>query len=174
MTNFKTGRIYKIIHRQSNICYVGSTFNRLSDRFRRHKYSFTQYLNNKQPNTSIYSYFQQYGVENFSIILIKEYQVCDKKHLLIYEQLWINKLKPINKNASCQLLKKQKQKQYFEYNKEKQKQWRENNKEKLRQWKEKNKNNRITCVCGSNFLKSNISQHLKTKAHLKKVQSLSN
>ena len=41
MTN-KTGRIYKIISTKGNECYVGSTFNRLSDRVRGHKVDHTK------------------------------------------------------------------------------------------------------------------------------------
>jgi hypothetical protein len=38
------------------------------------------------------------------MILIAEYQVADRKHLLVYEQLWMNKLKSCNKSHSFQLL----------------------------------------------------------------------
>jgi hypothetical protein len=174
MTNYKTGRIYKIVCNLSDDVYIGSTFNRLSDRFRRHKYGFNQYLNNKSYEMSIYPLFKQYGVENFTIILIKEYLVCDKKHLLMYEQLWINKLNCVNKVIAFQLLKKQQQKQYFEKNKDRQRQYYHNNKIKInlqhKLWLEKNKE-KINCVCGSNIIKSKVSNHLKTKKHLNFIKS---
>ena len=88
------GKIYKIIHNQSNICYVGSTCNELRQRWQEHKRHST---NEKVRKLSIYKYFEQYGIENFKIILIKEYEVIDRKHLEAYEQLWISKLKAINK-----------------------------------------------------------------------------
>lgn len=96
-----TGRVYKIIHMQSNICYVGSTFNTIRDRFYRHQTGFRHWESDKGKNKlSIYPFFKQYGIDQFKMVLIKEYQVCDKNHLEVYEQLWINKLKPINKKSS--------------------------------------------------------------------------
>lgn len=105
MSNYKIGRIYKIIHNQSNICYVGSTFNTLRDRWMNHKSDYNRYLDNRHNEIAIYPYFFKYGIENFKIILIKEYEVCDRKHLHIYEQLWINKLKTINKLSTFQINK---------------------------------------------------------------------
>ena len=49
----KTGKVYKIIHKQSNIIYVGSTFNTLRDRWQRHKYSYDLWLNNKNSEEKI-------------------------------------------------------------------------------------------------------------------------
>uniref|UniRef100_A0A6C0H1U4 GIY-YIG domain-containing protein n=1 Tax=viral metagenome TaxID=1070528 RepID=A0A6C0H1U4_9ZZZZ len=164
------GRVYKIIHNQSNICYVGSTFDKLRNRFGKHK---------RNNDTCISKYFKEYGVENFKIILIKEYEVYDKKHLLAYEQLWINKLKSINIMQTFKPLKKQFEanrqknldrteylKNYFQNNKEKNKEkikeyrdnYREINKEKI--------NKKIICECGGKYTLRHKSTHLKTKKHL--------
>ena len=100
---------------------------------------------------SLYKYFDEYGIENFKIFLIKEYKVVDRKHLMIYETLWISKLKAINKYIPIQLLHKEKQKQYRENNKEQikkyylkhNKEYYENNKEKnnkeCKKYRENNK-----------------------------------
>lgn len=93
MTTYKIGQIYRIIHIHSNISYIGSTFNkRLNDRMSRHK--------NKSNNTCIGKYLKKYGADNFKIILIKKYEVCDRKHLFAMEQLWINKFNCININQT--------------------------------------------------------------------------
>jgi molecular chaperone DnaK (HSP70) len=142
MTNYKTGRIYKIICSQSNDIYIGSTFNRLSDRFRQHKLAFNQYLNNNHCCISIFPYFEKYGIENFKIILIKEYNVCDKKGLLVYEQLWINKLNSINNWCAFQPFnKKQYGKLYYENNKDYKKQYYENNKDNIKDYKKQYREN---------------------------------
>ena len=166
------GKIYKIIHNQSNINYVGSTFDILRNRFRKHKNDL---------NTSISSYFEEFGAENFKIILIKEYEVFDKKHLLAYEQLWINKLKSINKNQTFKPLKKQfeqlrlsnfqkindlelkdKKKEYYKKNKEiltvKFKEYYEVNKDKLQE--------KINCECGGKYTFQHKSRHEKSNKHL--------
>jgi hypothetical protein len=79
------------------------------------------------------------------MVLIKEYEVYaesvkDKKHLSVYECLWIKKLKAINKLEPCGgLLKKQYNKQLYEANKQSilqnQKEYRESNKEAIAQQK---------------------------------------
>jgi hypothetical protein len=93
------GLIYKIIHNQSNDIYIGSTFDSLKGRFNQHKLN----CNNKHYNSRliIYDLFKEFGVDNFKIILIKQYDVIDKKHLFMYEQLWMNKLNPVNNKNKC-------------------------------------------------------------------------
>jgi uncharacterized protein YcbK (DUF882 family) len=104
MTNYKIGRIYRIeLLDNPNIRYIGSTFNRLSDRFRQHKDDYNKWLNNKHDNIAIYPYFKQYNINNFKIILIKEYEVVDRIHLESKEQLHMNKLKCINTNSSFRI-----------------------------------------------------------------------
>ena len=125
----KTGKVYKIIHNQSNICYVGSTFNTLRDRWQCHKKNYNSWLNNnKRSKISIYPYFEEYGIENFKITLIKEYEVIDRRQLEVYETLWIKKLNTINElqafnivfknhDSYKEMIKKYKKK-YYEQNKE--------------------------------------------------------
>ena len=111
MTNYKIGKVYKIIYignENINITYIGSTFNTLRDRFYHHKNSF---INNKNKKLSLYPYFEKYSIENFKIFLIKEYKVCDKKHLEVYEQLWMNNFKNINKIKAFQPLAKEQNRQ---------------------------------------------------------------
>ena len=78
-------------------------------------------------------------------------------------------------------------KQYYKQNKakhnEQMKQWYEQNKDKAseqnKQWYEKNKDKvserrkqKVNCECGCIVTKGNISIHLKSKKHLKLIQSL--
>lgn len=160
------GKIYKIIHTQSNICYVGSTFDALRNRFRKHKNDL---------NCCINEYFIKFSIENFRIILIKEYVVCDRTHLEAYEQLWINKLKSINKRQTFKPLKKQfenlRLKQYD--NKEYKKQYYIENKDKLTEKmkenyiKNKDKNQeKFDCECGGKYIFQHKSRHQKSQIHL--------
>ena len=179
MNNYKIGRVYKIIHNQSNIFYIGSTFSELRNRFQYHSYE-----NNK---CSIYPYIKKYGIKNFKIILIKEYKVFDKLQLLSLEQLWMNKLKPINNRKSFQPLKNDHNKQYmvgyYENNKEiisvKSKLYRDNNIEKIilqsknyrenhkEEIKEK-KSEKFNCDCGGTWTKGHgFKRHEKTIKHKK-------
>ena len=89
--NICKGHVYIIFcHVNPKIYYVGSTFNQLKQRWNCHKKT--------NSDCSISKYFDEYGIENFSIKLIKSYNVYrehskDRKHLEAYELLWINKLK---------------------------------------------------------------------------------
>ena len=100
----KTGRIYKIINQDSSVCYVGSTFHTLKHRFSVHKKD-SKYEKRKMRCT-IQNFFREQGAENFKIILLKQYNVEDKKHLEAYEQLWINKMNCINKRGAIPFLYK--------------------------------------------------------------------
>lgn len=127
----KIGKVYKIICLLSDDVYVGSTLDSLKNRFYKHK-------KNKNVRTSIKPLFDKYGVENFKILLIKSYQVVDRKHLEVYEQLWINKIRCINKNCSFNIKRYSKDFFYGKY-KEKilkyQKKYRGENKENIIDYK---------------------------------------
>ena len=111
---YAQGIIYRIIClTHPEIQYIGSTFNQLRWRWQQHKGKYKQYLKGKGRECSIYPYFTQYGIKNFKIIKIKDYiayreNQTDNKHLSAYEQLWINKLKCINKNHAFNPLLKNK------------------------------------------------------------------
>jgi hypothetical protein len=141
----KTGKIYKIVHSQSDIVYVGSTFNTLRDRLSKHK--------NIDSKCIIKKYIQEFGSDQFKIILIKEYEVVDRKHLEAYEQLWINRTKCINNNSAFAIAKltrklwcvnnkdaiKKIKATFRKNNKDKIKEYRENNKDKIKEYRENNK-----------------------------------
>ena len=118
--NIKIGRIYKIISSESNSCYIGSTFQNIEDRFKNHKEKYSTYQKGFRVNFfTSFVLFEEYGTENCKIEIIKEYQVIDKKHLEVYESLWINKLKQNSVNLKTpfslnSISKKMYQKLYYE------------------------------------------------------------
>ena len=137
---------------------------------------------NKDNNTkcSIYPYIIKYGVENFKIILIKEYEVYDNKQLKVYETLWINKLNSINPIPSFNPLwkgnfKKKMDNFHYEKNKEKIKEnvknYANNNKdlikERSKKYREKKSEN-FKCNCGGSWSKGDgIKRHQRTLKHQK-------
>ena len=145
------GRIYKIISGQGNECYVGSTLNKLNYRFQGHKDGYKTWKNKNGNLITSFLLFEKYGIENCKIILIKEYNVVDKKQLKVYEVLWIRKLKPNSMNKLYPFhipklySKIQNQKYYLKT-------------------KEDHKITKI-CVCGSVVGQKRFLKHLKTKKH---------
>jgi hypothetical protein len=151
--------------------------------------------------SAIYPYFKESGIENFRMMLIKEYRVVDRKQLEAYEQLWINKLKPVNRcNPLC--IKSLYIKKYREDNKEqlsdRYKQYREQNlnaihtrdrarypeerERRITQAKTYYETNRETimirrkqrfdCECGGKYQTSSKSQHIRTHMHQAYINSL--
>jgi hypothetical protein len=179
------GRIYRIIHLESEICYIGSTFNDLRFRWQQHKDNFKCWANGKNGEISIFKYFKQHGIDKFKMILVKEYNVIDRIHLEAYEQLWINKFcnTCINKKNPFSLKKlyqREKNKQNYQASKEKIKEkvksYREVNrskiKEKAKAFREANhlkireyQNQKHECECGGKYTYQNHKRHNHTKKH---------
>lgn len=125
------GLIYKIVHSQSDLVYVGMTTSTLTKRWQHHK---SDCNSEHRLDCAIYPFMRQHGIDQFKIMLIKEYDIVDKTHLRVYETLWMNKLKCINKNVSFNPTPKiQRKRQYNKNNKyrisEYNKQYRETHKE---------------------------------------------
>ena len=122
MNDISKGHIYIIICiKNPKIFYIGSTFNQLKQRWIIHKNNYQD-----KHTISIYKYFDEYGIENFTMKLLKSYNVVrthnkDIKHLRAYEQLWINKLKGCCnlQNAFSIFSGKKYNKNYYKENKEK-------------------------------------------------------
>ena len=94
------GHVYRIIHLESDIQYVGSTFSEPRKRWQQHKSSCQQSTKGNHSNVSIYEYMLRHGLDKFKLIPIKSYEVADRKGLEAFEQIWINKLKCVNVKAS--------------------------------------------------------------------------
>ena len=121
--DIKLGMIYQIYYiNNPKINYIGSSMNNQTRyRWRDHKSDYHKYLENPNNNrANIYPYFKEYGIENFKIIKLKDINVIDREHLKAYEQLYINKYKPVNKLNPFNILvnedKKIYRKEYYKKN----------------------------------------------------------
>lgn len=163
--SYKLGHIFKIICKlDSNIVYIGSTFDELRKKWYKHKIDYRDNYN----KFTIHKYFDKYGIQNFKIIHIKSYLCCrennrDFKHLNAYETLWINKTKnSVNKklpfsplrNLICKLSKKK---------------WQENNKYHKKMYDIEYKKKEIVCECGCKIKQVTLRSHLKTAKHFKRL-----
>jgi hypothetical protein len=143
------GRIYRIIHTESDLCYIGSTTRELRHRWQSHKTHYQQWVSgDNNVKTTIHPYFEMYGIEKFKILLIKEYDVSDSKHLKAYEQLWMNKFKKTCVNKFNIIWTK---KMYEKYR------YQTSNRQAQRQ--------PYTCSCGGTLSKKGKSRHERTKKH---------
>ena len=182
---YSTGTVYKIIcSLDENVIYIGSTFNFLRHRWQTHKGHYKKYLEGKNRCISIFPYFSKYGIENFKIIRIKDYECyrenkADSKHLHTFEQLWINKTRCVNKISafSIPIVAKEKlseyQKEYYQANQEKILEYYQANRNKISEYKKEYyqanqekileyKKERINCdICDKEFARSSLSIHKK-------------
>ncbi|GMF15003.1 unnamed protein product [Phytophthora lilii] len=154
------GHIYRIIHLESDIQYVGSTFNEPRKKWQNHKQYYREWLSDKCNRCVIYTYFRQHGIDKFKLIPMKSYGVQDRTHLEAYEQLWINKLNCVNMNNPFRITKMHK-KQYATANKD-------NHQHKAKQWRESNKAKlacKTQCECGGEYCHTNNDRHQKSQRH---------
>lgn len=181
MEELKLGRVYKIICTVSNVVYVGSTFLTLHRRWINHKSKFKAWVrNNEEPHPVICPIIEEFGLENFKIELIKEYQVCDKKHLHAYETLWICRLNPCNKKTPF-FIEYLCKKHYYQENKDnyldRNRQYYQEHKDRISlQNKQNYQDNKeqisergkisFACKCGSIIRTDNKARHFKSKKHL--------
>ncbi|GMF61682.1 unnamed protein product [Phytophthora fragariaefolia] len=121
------------------------------------------------------------------MILVKEYEVADRKHLRAYEQIRIAKFwkTAVNEHNGFKI-NRFSHKQHYENNKiehcEKMKQYRrensesvsaynrkyyEENKDKLRAKEKLRLQTRFDCECGGKYSLSSKSNHFKTQKHQK-------
>jgi hypothetical protein len=164
------GHIYRIIHLESDIQYVGRTFNEPRKRWQAHKASYRDWLSDRPSTTAICPFFHEYGIDTFKLIPIKSYDVCDRQHLEVYEQLWINKLKCINKSNPFyipKLTKKQYHIDHRDHISSYGKQYRKANRDAIRAKKQL----KFDCECGGKYTAAGKGQHLRTKRHQSWLES---
>ena len=121
---YQNGKIYKVIDIGYNVCYYGSTCSSLSLRMALHRSSYKRFLKGTDHYRSIHSIFNQYGIENCKIELVKLFPCSSKIELEAEEGSFIKNYECVNKNLKIADKKK--------YNNERQKRWQTENKEKVR------------------------------------------
>jgi len=131
---------------------VGSTEN-LKIRWGKHKCNYRVWLNSKGQSYTIYPYFKKFGIENFKCEIIKEYVVCDNNGKNAWEQLWINKLKCVNKNFPLKMLLRKQYQQNF-----------------MKTYKRDKSN--VVCECGETVRKYHLKKHRTRKLHKANMEKL--
>ncbi len=150
------GRVYQIKHKTLPICYVGSTTNTLHRRWLDHGCSFRAWMNgNKVISISMYPHMRTHGMDQFEMLLLQEYHICDKQHLRAYEQLWVNKLSSVNKKGPFNLLSPGMNRvMRLRYNKDT---YAKTKDERNKKW---------ICECGSSVSKNSLNYHNQSKRHM--------
>jgi len=152
MPDYSKGKIYKVVSDQTDLCYVGSTTQKLSTRLNNHKQDV------KRRETYAVNKIISLG-GNIKIELIEEYPCTNEDKLKLRERYYIentnccNKILPIStekerhrnyylKNKE-QILEKTKayREQHMEQYKQNQTLWREKHKEEIKEYNKQYKAN---------------------------------
>lgn len=138
---YQRGKIYIIKNKVNDKVYIGSTIETLSQRFTKHKYK------SKKETYKLYNAFQEIGIDNFYMELIKLYPCKSKEELDIEEDKYMDVYDSINNGYNTfrpvknREIVKEKAKQYRNNNpeivKQRWKNYYENNKEKLKEKRKK-------------------------------------
>ena len=104
-------KVYKIVNDIDDIIYIGSTKQRLTQRWNEHKNDYKR--KNKRKNQIASSIlFEKYGVDNCHIVLIFEYDVTNKEQQLKCERKHYDELKEFVVNKNRPFLTEEERKQY--------------------------------------------------------------
>ena len=201
MPDYQLGKIYKLYSNQQNITYIGSTaMYYLSQRLAKHISTYKQYLKNKASCSTSFKILEceDYKIELLEDYPCANKQQLEKREgYYIKNNECVNKYIPGRTIAEYREDNKDKIKEYQEANKEHKKEYnkeystknKEHKKEYNKEYSTKNKdmikerkqeyrtNNKhkikekITCECGCEVSRGNLSTHKKTKKHLDLVQN---
>ena len=193
MNRYQNGKIYKVVDVGYNMCYIGSTCKKLYKRFSIHKCDYKQYVNGKKHFISIFSIFDEYGVENGKIELIENYPCQSKEELQSKEGQYQQQTDCVNKfiagRTSAQYEQDNKEKRleksrnHYHNNREselnRKKEYRkkdtEKTKEQDKQYYQRHKEKRrakYTCHCGAIVCFDSKYKHEKTKKDLQIIETL--
>jgi len=190
MPNYQNGKIYKIVSKNTDVFYIGSTCQELKARLQRHEICFRRFKKGKTNYVTSYIILEngEYEIvliENFPCNSKKELQTQEKHHIKNSE-LCVNKCVPArswkeyhedNKEKRNQDCRNWYIKNKVEKNKKNKKWYYDNNEKALLQKKEYYKNNidkinkykkqKHNCECGGKYTTGSKGKHLKTKKHQK-------
>ena len=158
---YKDGKVYKILSKQTDKIYIGSTKETLEERLKKHVLYIKE--NRYVSSCEIIKY------DDYEIVLIELFPCCSKRALNRREgEIQIeNKNIIVNKHIAGRTMK-----EYYIDHKDKFAQYRTDNKDKNAQYYIDNKD-KLTlpfeCECGLMIQHRNKSRHLKSKKHEKYI-----
>ncbi len=170
MVNYQEGKIYRIVCNTTGLQYIGSTCDRLSNRFAGHKSTFKVFLNGGGNYTSSYEILKN---NNCEIILIENYPCADRNELLARERYWIENTPNVNKIRRPSATKEELMAQKIEYNRVYREEHKEERREKAKIYYEKiaeelvvKRKETFDCVCGAVVTKLHKKRHEESAKHI--------
>jgi hypothetical protein len=148
MPNYQLSKIYKLWSNQTDKIYIGCTTQPLAKRLGEHRRKYKLYQNGKYRYTTSFNILE-YG--DAKIELIEMLECKCKEELTAREGHYIRALECVNKVIPDRVAKSK----YYQ-----------NNKARLTE--------KVKCDCGSVISRNGISDHKKTKKHMKYLETKNN
>jgi len=181
MVIYQLGKIYKIIHLDTNECYIGSTCEpTLAQRLAKHVANHKAYTKGTGGYCTSYIIIEK---DEYDIILIENYPCNNRDELHARESHFTQTvarskirqllMKLANKNIRKNTVKKNKDclkeydKQYHLHNKEKKQEYNKLYHEAKKDSLKQQQNAKYLCCCGGTYMHCNKSKHLNTYKHIK-------
>jgi hypothetical protein len=174
MNKYQESKIYKIIADETNIIYIGSTVQKLYQRFSTHKRQWDdckskEMFNYKNPRIEL---IEQFPCNNRLELLMRE-----QYYIELYKDICINKIRAYSNDEQKKNHDKQYQENHRDQSNERAKLYYEHNKEhvlsNVKKYREANKDKikerlrqQIICECGTTINRACYSSHVKTKKHI--------
>ncbi len=157
--NYQNTKIYKIESTKGDKIYIGSTTKQyLSQRMDTHRKDYKKWKNGNNKRITSYELFDEYGVENCSIILLETFPCNSKDEAHAREAYYIRSLVCVNKVIPDRTPKEYKKDYYIA------------NKEAI----QKQKSIVYTCSCGKLGTNHHKAQHERSKFHQAFLLTISN
>ena len=83
--NYQNGKFYRVVDKSYQMCYIGSTIEKLANRMNAHKSKYKKYKENIYNRVAVYDIFDAFGMENCKIELIEFYPCNSKEELYARE-----------------------------------------------------------------------------------------
>jgi hypothetical protein len=164
-----SGKVYKIISKETDNVYYGSTMKPLAERLIGHRKDYKSWQKSKDKYVTS---FEVVKYDDAEIILMEEFECVSKVELRLVEGRYIRNSECVNK-----VIPGRSQKEWSHDNKDEilkyLKQYREDNREQIaknrKQYKADNRekiNEKHACPCGGKYTQTHKLRHFKSKKHL--------
>ena len=154
--DYNNGKIYRIESSKGDKVYIGSTTKKyLSQRMDKHRSNYKHWKKgNDQGKLSSFILFDEYGVENCSIILIETFACISKDELRAKEAYHIK----ASNNCVNKVMPKRTPQEYHQDNKEE--------RNAISREYYATHSDKHQCLCGGQYTTHHQKKHEKTKKHM--------
>ncbi len=163
MPDWSKGQIYKLISKNSNDVYIGSTTQTLNARYNEHTSDYRKYQKDKGYYMTSYNVLDKGDCE---MVLLEKYPTENRKDLHEREKFWIKSLKCVNKYIPGRTAKEYRQDNAVKIRAYDRKRWPKRAEKENARKKEK-----VKCECGIELTRGCLPRHKRlSKFHLNKTQ----